>query len=808
MKKIVSMLLVIAFLALNSGLAFAASTPDPVKVMAAAKMKSKPITYVKNAPVIKYAFIFDGKSEKNASVMEYFKQAIVKSTAPEFKAVFPQNLVYVADWTQAGIKNVSNKALNSDASVVVSLGYGSSEYLNSVKDKKKFVMTIDQYGLRTFSHDTFNPASQIAKKVINFRKLTNFNNAAILVNENYLKLDKNWSKYIKEMLGDVPYTVIPVGTNIDKVVKSIPATCDAVVFTPFFNITDDQRKELIQAVNLRKVPTFSTVGKEDVELGVLYGTSSVDFDKKLAEATSFSIKDALKGKVKKTEKIEFPDEEIIYLNRDTADEIGHQPHLRVLNTGKVISNKKPVEYSLSDVFSMLEKQNLDIERKKLTLKAARRSSLSAMLRYLPTFSTAIGFQAYNQSYAESAKLLYPQKTGIFRMSLDQVIYSPALVTNILIKKKQVNFQKSELLLTEQSMGLEVALLYIETLMLENMIKVQEEYVQEAQDNLAIARVREKMGNCGKEEALRWAAQLNVNQKKLLELTAAYRNVKVEINKLLFNDQKSDFALKELKTDDPAFYTSELNIIDYVSTPQTLAQFTDMLIEEAYRVAPELAKLKAAIKMKDYESRMYIQKFFLPDAKISLQYQDLIDPRYAGDVVIPFYSPMTGLVYNSMGHAKTSSASLGLFAQWTPIEGGTKFAEISRVKAERAELQKYMDEAKTEIEEHVREVINRAVAAYFMVEANYKAMYAAGENYYQVKDMYLKNKAPIAQVIDAQDIYLQSKADALNARYVFFKELVWLQRGICATNWNNASPEAKKFIENVKSNIQKIGDIAL
>ena len=662
MKKVISALMVFAFILMNTNMVFASQTVAAAAKADLVSAQKRQIKYVPNAPTFKYAFIFDGKSDNNAKVLEYFKNAIVASTAPDFKAEFPQNLVFVADWSEKGIKAISEKALASDAAVVVSLGYVSSQYLNNLNDKKKFVMTVDQYGLRTFGDATFNPASQIARKVTNFKKLTNFTKTAILINENYLKLNKDWNKYIKENLGDIDFAVVPVGNNIQKVISSIPADCDAVVYTPFFNISDDDKKILIQAVNDKKLYSFSTYGKEDVEFGALYGSSSIDFDKKLAEATSFNIRDALKGKTKKTEKIQFYIEELIYVNKDTAQALNHQPHLRVVSTGKVISSQKPNTYSLSAVFDRLEKQNLDIERKKLLLKAARRSSLSAMLRYLPTFTTTIGYQQYNESYAESAKLLYPEKTGVFRMGLDQVIYSPALVTNILIKKKNVDFNKEEVKLMEQNMGLEVALLYIDTLILENLIKVQEEYVKEAQDNLAMSRVREKLGFCGKEETLRWAAQLNVNEKHLLELTAEYKNIKIQINKLLFSDQKEDFNFEELRPDNPAFYTSVINIIDYVATPESLNKFTDLLIEEAIRVAPELAKLRAAIKMKDYESRMYIQKFILPDAKLSLQYQDLIDPNYAGDVqVLQPLGPGGMHIPVALGHAKSSSAMLGLFA---------------------------------------------------------------------------------------------------------------------------------------------------
>ena len=281
-----------------------------------------------------------------------------------------------------------------------------------------------------------------------------------------------------------------------------------------------------------------------------------------------------------------------------------------------------------------------------------------------------------------------------------------------------------------------------------------------------------------------------------------------INKVLAEPQNQDFTLAPLKADDPAFYTKDLYILDYVRTPEALEKFTQLLIQEAYDVSPELAKLKAAMRMKNVERGMYIQKFFLPDAKLTLQYQSLFGRHYAGDVKIPLYTPMTGLMYNTLPHAEKTNGYIGIFAQWKPIEGGTKFAEIARVSNEKKALMAMNEGAKLTIEEHIRTVINDALSCYFSIEKEYKAMFAAKENYMTVKANYLKGKAPVAQMVDAQDTYLEAKLKASNAQYEFFKQLVWVQRSICAVNWSQASPRARNWIEKVKTDIERLDDIVL
>ncbi|MDD3593400.1 MAG: TolC family protein [Candidatus Gastranaerophilales bacterium] len=800
MKKLLSFLLCLMILGMQSGAALAITE---------VAQKAKAPIYKTNARTIKYAFVFDGPSDKNAKVLKQFQTEITKSTAPDYKAEFPKNLVFEGNWTSDSVKDVSQKALSSDATMVVSLGYLSSKYFSQLQNKKKMVVTIDQYGLRDFGDGLFNPLQQSIKGALLFKKLISFNKAAVLMTESYYKTQKDWNKFLESKLPGLNFTVVPVNGGAAAVLGKIPSDCDAVIFTPLYNMSSDQKEILISNFNSKKMPTYSTVGKEDVEAGVLFGTGAYDLDRKMAEATSFSIQGVLNGNKAFTGKVDFYEDELLYFNKDTAELLNYQPHLRVLNNAEVITNKAPKVYSLTAVFDTLDKQNLDIERKRLLVKAARRASAAAILKYLPSFGITLGYQQYNEDFARSAQLSVPEKTGVFSMGIEQIIYSPALVTNILVKGKMVNFQKAEQLLTEQNMGIDIALMYLDILMLENAIKVQKDYVKESRENLAIARVREKLGKCGYEEPLRWASQLSINEQHLLDMTAELKNLKIAVNKLLTSDQKENFELAELKANDPAFYTSEIHIINYVSTPVMLEKFTQMLIEESYRVSPELAKLKAAIKMKDHEMSMYYQKFILPDAKLSLDYTSLLDRQFTGTTqILQPLGPGGKHIPVNMNPPNATNGRLGIFAQWKPIEGGTKIAEIARIKAEREELQRYSDEVKITLEAHIREVINKALAGYFSIEKNYKAMYASQENYHLVKNKYLKGSIPIAQMVDAQHTYLDSKVKAMNSQYIFFKELLWVQRGICSVNWSKATPEAKQFIQKLKDNLESRPDIQL
>ena len=772
-------------------------------------------------PTVRIAFVFDGKSPANDYFLKNLKTSITKSM-PGKKVEYPANLVFVGDWTENGVKAQCNKALNSNATTIVALGYITSKYFSNVKSKSKMIVTIDQYGLRDFGSGFFSQVDQFAQKLESFHRITNFNKVAILMNDSYYVMEKDWNSFIKNKLKDksINFVVVPVGGDVTAAMAKIPSDVDAAFVLPQFKLSVPQLEELFNALSDRKIMSFSVLGESDVKLGCMIGSGALDLDRKLFEATSFNIKSVLDGKKVPTEKVMFMEDAIIHVNLDTCEKVGFQPQLRLLNAAKTYSKKPVPTYDLSAVFNKLDEQNLDIEQKSHLVKAARRASLAANLRYLPTVSVNLGYQMYDSTYASTAALLIPEKTGVFGLGIDQVIYSPALVTNILIKHKKIKFEKAEYKMTEQNMGIDLANLYIDTLMLKNRIGVQQEFVQEARENLGIARVRAKMGYCGNEEVMRWASQLSISEQKLLDMTADYKNVKIAISKFLnemSSPQSFNFDLAPLTAKDPAFYTSELNVIDYVRTPQALEAFTKMLVDEAYEVSPELEKLKWAVKMKKNERSMYIQKFILPDAKISYQYQTLMGREYGknGSLLpdaISAYGPLAqalhdGLTYDAL-HSSSSYSRFGIYAQWKPFEGGSKFAEIGRINEEIKELNAHELSVKLSLQQKVRSVINKAIAAYFSIEKDYKATFAAKENYQKVKADYLANKAPITQVLDAQSTYFNSKLKAANSQNEFFKQLVWVQRALCSVNWTKADPNAKAWIEKVKTDLVAMPDFVL
>ena len=209
--------------------------------------------------VVRIAFVFDGKSPANNYFLEKFKTSIKNGIDKGTTVQFPSNLVFVGDWTEKGVKTQCDRALASNATTVVALGYLSSKYYNGLKNKRKMVVTVDQYGLRDFGTGMFSPVAQFTQKLELFHRLTNFNRVAIMMNENYYKTRKDWDSFIKSKLKDktINLVVVPVGNNVDNAMAKIPANVDAALILPQFTLTMEQVGDMFNKMNDRKIKTFS-----------------------------------------------------------------------------------------------------------------------------------------------------------------------------------------------------------------------------------------------------------------------------------------------------------------------------------------------------------------------------------------------------------------------------------------------------------------------------------------------------------------------------------------------------------------------
>jgi len=100
-----------------------------------------------------------------------------------------------------------------------------------------------------------------------------------------------------------------------------------VYITPL-RFSDAQLRELAQGLQARKLPTFSVVGRSEVEAGVLMTTGGAERDtERLARRVAIMIQRISQGEDPATFEVGFPTSQRLLINMQVARAIGFSPYL-------------------------------------------------------------------------------------------------------------------------------------------------------------------------------------------------------------------------------------------------------------------------------------------------------------------------------------------------------------------------------------------------------------------------------------------------------------------------------------------------
>ena len=124
--------------------------------------------------------------------------------------------------------------------------------------------------------------------------------------------------------------IVRAGDDVNALLASIPAGVDAVYVTPL-RFSDAQLRELAQGLQARKLPTFSVVGRSEVEAGVLMTTGGAERDtERLARRVAIMIQRISQGEDPATFEVGFPTSQRLLINMQVARAIGFSPRWQYL----------------------------------------------------------------------------------------------------------------------------------------------------------------------------------------------------------------------------------------------------------------------------------------------------------------------------------------------------------------------------------------------------------------------------------------------------------------------------------------------
>ena len=189
---------------------------------------------------------------------------------------------------------------------------------------------------------------------------------------------------------------VAVTSKADDVMAVLLARqAEAVYVTPLLEMPQSERKKLFDALAAKKIPAFSLIGDEEVELGAFAGLNR-GLRQRLAHQAAISLQRILQGASPNSLPVNLAPSESLVINARTAHAIGFSPdfdtridadflHAECLDEGAPLS--------LENAMNLAGENNADIAVQQAVVERAREEHAVTRSQLLPQVS---GSARYSQ----------------------------------------------------------------------------------------------------------------------------------------------------------------------------------------------------------------------------------------------------------------------------------------------------------------------------------------------------------------------------------------------------------------------------
>jgi outer membrane protein len=730
---------------------------------------------------IEVAVVRDGPSDRRILTRDMMRQAVADTVAGNVTIEFPDDRQFAGDWSLAGVDAAIDRALaDPGVDVVLALGILASHQAAHRRTLAKPViapMVVDPVlqefplanGRSGRSNFTYTADFHgIGNDVRAFQKIVGFRHLVALVDQALLdalpELGAKAAALAQEL--NTHITIVRTADTAAAALSAMPADADAVYVTGLLRFSDAELQALARGLAERRLPSFSLIGRSELERGLLLTSGGAERDnERLSRRIVLMIQRIALGENPADFEVSFPTEQRFAINMQTAQRIGFSPRWDFLADAEQI-DAGPVR--ALPRLTMLDAMRAAIDANpSLAASAARRDSSgaeigiarSALLPSIDVVGTSTRIDADRASVLTQAE----QSTSA-GLSATQVIYSERAwaafaISQSLFEAAQQGYREDLLDLLQSA-----AAAYLDVLRAKSLESVRRSNVENTRRNLETSRVREEVGLAGRSDYLRWVAELARDKQNLLGGEGKRGQGGGKPRRVIHRPSSEAFATVESGLDDPLSIVSDPRTQGYIDTPASWEIFTGYAVRSALDNSPELARGEAIIASRERSAKAARRAYYLPDLALVSGASTVLSERGAGSGFVP-------------GAPDDDSWSVALQASWPLFAGGQRRAELAKARHELRASEYNQLAAVDLVEARVRIALHRTTASYPAIELSRTAADAAAENLAMVTDAYGRGAVSVTELIDAQDTALEASLAAADARYSFLIDFVDVLRAM-------------------------------
>jgi|GEM_PF-726200 len=728
-------------------------------------------------------FIFDILPE-NADVLLGVMQNEIRSVVGQDATInFPESGIYINNLSlQTAQENFEAVNENPDVDIILAFGAINNVIVTGAERHDKPTIL---FGTITQDFSTFPVGAEtsginnlsliltsqsIRDDLSIFHQLVGFRNIG-LVFEDYIMGVLPVQETISPILDslNVDYRIINFETA-DDIIDGLNGI-DAVYFANTFFLTEQEVTEISQVLIDKGLPSFTSSGSREVELGIMASNQTDDNLDQFFRRIALNIEAIVNGQNASELPTYLETNEQLILNFNTASLVGGPLKYSLIYNTRIVGELRNVlserDYSLLEVLTEVTERNLALQSSNLDVELSNQDVKTAVSDLFPNLESNLTTSMIDPELARSSNGQNPEFSTTGNLTLSQVVYSQDILTNIFIqrafKDAQVSTNKSD----ELDVILDAANAYFNALIARSNLEITIQNLEVTRRNLQIAEQNYEAGLTGKSDVLRFQSQMAQDVQNMIETVSLLEFSFSEINRVLNYPLDREIDILPIDLDNEVF--SELDFdnlsrfLDDVTSRHTFVQF---LIDEAIRQSPEIEALTQQLNVANASIRLATTGRFIPDVALQGQYNYTFSRSGAGSTFpTGFVAPPDG--YYSLG----LSFSLPLFQQ------NKQNINLQIAKITKNQIEVLIDQTKQNIERQVENNALDALNQISNIQLSEISVASAAENLDLTQTAYSNGAVNIIQLIDAQNNLLNAQIANNNALYNFMLTALRLERSL-------------------------------
>ena len=576
--------------------------------------------------------------------------------------------------------------------------------------------------------------------------------------------------------------MVPVTSDIAGALSRLEADVEAVYVTRLQRLSEDERGELIDGLNARRIPTFSLLGHPDVERGVLAGLTP-DIREQVARRVAINIARVIEGAPVGDLPVLLSVDTKLLVNAETAMAVGYRPDAETRLFADFLHpealDDKVETLRFAAALKMAEEGNTALTVKDSEVESVRQDQYRARSTLFPQLSLDLD---YLKTDATIVNPIFPEgsadaTTGT--ISLRQLIYDDQALSTYRASGERFKGSESEREARRLDVLSDSGLAYLQLGLAEALRSIEAGNLRLSEDNLELARLRREVGYSGREEILRWESAVAEGRSAMFRSEEDVEAARIAFNQILGMDQHRRWTLEGFEIDPDVFSLLGGRLDPIFDDYSAVRRLGDVFVGIALENAPGLQAIERAIAAQKILLAELKRRYYLPVFFADLSYSDRFS-RSGNTFLIPeedFYSIFVG-------------------ASYSIYQGGRKRHDVAQAQSDLEGLERRRRLGEELVERSTRTSFRRCENSFPRIKFSRQSAKAAGDGLGLVTDQYAEGIVNVTDLLEAQNQSFGSEQLAVAATYQYLLDLVELQRALSWFEEDKTQEEQDRFVQQI------------